>query len=102
MSEKEFMGDLTAGRNSRAKTQSGKHLVGIVVLHNLPHGLDGSHILVGTPAWVLVVQTLRALWVPIGSGEVNCYCEVHLCSSLDVVKERGNCLNCYTVQRNCS
>merc|ERR1719234_1577386 len=100
MSEKEFMGDLTAGGNPGTKTQSGKHLVGIVVLHNLTHGLDGSHILVGTPAWVLVVQTLRALWVPVGSGEVNCYCEVHLCSSLNVVKERGHCLNCDTVQCN--
>lgn len=76
------MRDNAVGRQAGPEPQRGKHLVGVVVLDDLPHSLDGERVGVRIPG-VHVVQRARAAGVSIGRREVHRHRKVQLRAEAD-------------------
>ena len=69
--EEELVREVRVGRNPGAESQRREHSVGVVVLDNLAHGLDGQGVGVVAAARGSVVKRRGVAHLAVGSSEVN-------------------------------
>ena len=84
-SQEELVRHLKPGRDPGSETKRGEHFVRVVVLDDITHCPDRCHILVGSPAWVFVMEGARVGRIPVGAGEVDGDGEVDLEAGLQVI-----------------